>query len=216
MVGSVVFDMDGVLFDTEKIYTAALRRVGKIMDIPDIEDAVTKTVGLNSVDNRKYFFAKYGEDFPHTEFLRHTGEIFHEIIDRDGVPVKPGAVEILEYLKSIGCKIGLATSTGRTSTINHLTLAGIVDYFQVIVTGDMIIEGKPNPEIYLTVCSQLGVSPEDTFAIEDSFNGVRAALNAGMKTIMVPDLVQPTEDLESQLYKKFDSLLDVKFFFQTL
>ena len=137
----------------------------------------------------------------------------HQSMDRrfleEGVPLKEGVKEILEYLTENGYIVGLASSTGRGSVMEHLEQTGLTHYFRTIVTGDMVEHSKPNPDIYLKACEELGVSPVNAIAIEDSPNGIRSAYRAGMKPVMVPDMIEPTAEIEAMLYGKFYSLLDV-------
>ena len=107
--------------------------------------------------------------------------------------MKPGVMELLSYLKEKGKKIALASSTRRETVINQLRWAGIIDYFDVIICGDMVARSKPAPDIFLKACQELGVSPENTYAIEDSYNGIRAAHAGQLRPIMVPDLLEANE-----------------------
>ena len=113
---------------------------------------------------------------------------------------------MLSYLKGQGIKVGLASSTSYKGVIKNLKGAGLLDYFHVIIGGDMIKHSKPQPEIYLLACEKLEVRPEKTVAVEDSYNGIKAAYNAKMIPIMVPDLIAPTDEILSMVYKKMDSL----------
>mgnify|MGYP003272422109 CR=1 FL=1 len=143
-------------------------------------------------------------------------DAFINKVKREGLPIKTGVYELLDYLKQVGFKIGLASSTSVAGVRSHLKEAKIEDYFQVIVGGDMVTNGKPDPEIYLRACRELGVVSENAIAIEDSHNGIRAAHAAGMKTVMVPDLMPLTEEIEPLLYQNMESLLKVRDFFENL
>ena len=122
--------------------------------------------------------------------------------------------ELLRYLKTRGVKIGLATSTREQVVLKELREGGILPFFDVIVCGDMVKKSKPDPDIYLEACSRLHVKPSDCFAIEDSYNGIRAACRAGMKAIMVPDLAEPTEEMEKLAEKILPSLFEVEKYFK--
>ena len=123
--------------------------------------------------------------------------------------VKEGAKEVLEYLKSHGYKIGMATSTPLDTVKDHLARTGMTDYFDTVVTGDMIQNGKPAPDIYLLAAERLGVSPEECVGVEDSLNGVRAIHAAGMRAVMIPDMIEPTPEVEGLCWKRCDTLLDI-------
>ena len=128
----------------------------------------------------------------------------------DGLPEKPRVHEILEYLHEKKIPVALASSSKKATVLSHLEKSGITGYFQKIVTGDMVTHGKPSPDIYLKACEELGAAPEEVIAIEDSFNGIRSASAAGLHPIMVPDQLQPTEEILLLAEAKCDSLLDVK------
>ena len=122
---------------------------------------------------------------------------FLEAIE-DGIPLKPGIREILEYLHGNGFKVGLASSTRRAVVLDELEKSELTDYFDVIIGGDLLKKSKPEPDIYLMACHELAVDPKNAYAIEDSYNGIRAAYAAGMKPIMVPDLMPPTKEMEEK------------------
>lgn len=211
MIKAVVFDMDGVLFDTERICLEAWNEAAILMEEApgDIEASLKDCIGLNRNDTQLYFQEKYGEDFDYDKFRQLNSKAFGEIIARDGLPVKDGVYEILEYLKKAGTRIALASSSRRVSVLGHLKEAGITDYFEAVVTGDMVEHSKPDPEIYRMACESLGLPPCEVMAVEDSPNGIRSAAAAGMKAVMVPDLVQPDEEISQLLYLKCDSLLGI-------
>ncbi len=193
---AVVFDMDGVLFDTEKLCMDSWCTIAKEQNVPDMEEVFPKCIGRNAKDTEKIIYEHYGKDFDYEGFCKITSEWFWNYVEEKGLPVKIGVREILDYLQKEGYAIGLASSTKYSSVMHHLAEAKITDYFSVVVTGDMVEHSKPNPDIYLLACERLGVSPKEAYAIEDSFNGIRAAYGAGMKPIMVPDLLSPDEEME--------------------
>ena len=209
---AVVFDMDGVLFDTERLYMEAWRETAIERGITgeEIEKTVIRCVGLNHTDIRNLFLQEYGEEFPFEEYYRACGEGFRRKVEKDGLPMKPGVKELLSYLQTESCRIALASSTSLKGVKSHLERAGLTDYFEVIVGGDMVEHSKPEPDIYLLACRMLGVEPEKTIAIEDSPNGIRSAHSAGMHPVMVPDMIQPTPEIQALLYKECKSLLEVK------
>ena len=142
--------------------------------------------------------------------------LFHLEAEGGKLPKKPGVCELLEYLKTRGVKIGLATSTREKVVLKELKDGGILPFFDVIVCGDMVKRSKPDPDIYLEACSRLHVRPSECFAIEDSYNGIRAACRAGMKAIMVPDLAKPTEEMEKLAERILPSLHEVKEYFEEI
>ena len=192
---AVVFDMDGVLFDTEIVCMKAWMAVAERRGLSGMEEIFNQVIGLNANDSRLIVLKAYGEDFDYPGFRQEAAEFFQKDMRENGLPVKPGVPEILEWLKGSGYKVGLASSTRSESVLSHLKQAEMEDYFSVVVTGDMIEHSKPRPDIYLLACSRLGVEPEQAYAIEDSPNGVRSAHAAGMWTIMVPDMIAPDEEM---------------------
>lgn len=172
---AVVFDMDGVIFDSERAVMNCWLELAQKYDIKDIEKPYFACVGTTMTRTREIMHETYGEDFPYDEYARESSLMYHEKYDGGKLPMKPGVMELLSYLKEKGKKIALASSTRRETVINQLRWAGIIDYFDVIICGDMVARSKPAPDIFLKACQELGVSPENTYAIEDSYNGIRAA-----------------------------------------
>jgi HAD superfamily hydrolase (TIGR01509 family) len=212
MIDNVIFDMDGVLFDTERLYAIAWNQVGRAMNMRDLDACKNHCVGLNGLDIRKYLLKTYGGDFPLDTFRKSIEDAFREIVRKDGLPKKDGVDELLDYLRVNGYKIALATSSRKESAVGHLRQSGLTGYFHAVVTGDMVSNGKPHPEIYRLACAMLKAVPERCIAVEDSPNGIKSAYAAGLNVIMVPDLIEPTEEIERLLFKKFDTLFDVKAF----
>ena len=208
-IEAVVFDMDGVIFDTEILYQKAWLFEAPKYNISKVEELFNKMMGMSNVDIEKLFKSAYGEDFPYTQYRADVRAKISEYIEKDGLSMKTGVVEILSFLKENGYPIALATSTTRTSVESHLAKSGIKQYFDFIVTGDEVINSKPAPEIYLKACKGLGVMPQNAIAVEDSFNGIRSAFNAGMMPIMIPDTVMPDEEITELLFKKFNNLLEL-------
>ena len=211
---AVIFDMDGVLFDTEAVCMQAWMEVAAKWGLPDMEKVFPLCIGLNSNDSRRVVFDAYGEDFDYPLFRRYAAAWFQEYVGKNSLPVKPGEHEILEWLQASGYAVGLASSTKEESVRSHLRETGLEDYFSLGVTGDMVEHSKPLPDIYLLACKRLGVEPEQTYAIEDSPNGIRSAHAAGMCPIMVPDMIAPDEEMERLSYIILKDLTQVREFLQ--
>lgn len=206
---AVVFDMDGVLFDTERLCMECWVETAAERDMPDMEQVFPLCIGRNSTDTKQIILEHYGADFSYDDFRQQASGAFWKRIETEGLPVKKGAEKLLAYLKQSGYQIALASSTKYESVVSHLKQAELIDYFSVIVTGDMIEHSKPLPDIYLLACRKLGVQPEEAYAIEDSFNGIRSAYSAGMKAIMVPDMIQPDEEMQEKSFLVCRDLLEV-------
>lgn len=206
---AVVFDMDGVLFDTERVCMASWVAVAAENGLPDMEKIFPRCIGGNANDSRKIVLEAYGQDFDYDTFRKKASDRFWEHIEKNGLPMMAGVREILAWLKEKGWIVGLASSTRRSTVIDHLERAGIRDYFQAIVTGDMVEHSKPRPDIYLIACRHLGIEPGEAYAVEDSPNGIRSAYSAGMCPLMVPDMIRPDEEISRLSYRIFKDLHEV-------
>ena len=197
MVKAVVFDMDGVIFDTERAVIEVWQEVAAKHGIPDIEEFCTDCIGLTAVATKQKFIERYGNKYSYDELRQEkTGKV-KERFSRGEIDVKPGVEAILSSLKSKNIKIALASSTREEAVREELSLMGLIHYFDEIVTGDKVEKSKPAPDIFIAACEKLGVNPKDAVGIEDSFNGIRSSHDAGLYTIMVPDLLQPTDEIRS-------------------
>lgn len=206
---AVVFDMDGVLFDTERVCMESWIAVAAEDGLPDMDKIFPLCIGGNSNDSRRILLEAYGQDFDYGVFRKKASDRFWEQIENNGLPMMEGVEEILSWLKEEGWIVGLASSTRRSSVNDHLERAGIRDYFQAVVTGDMVEHSKPLPDIYLIACRHLGIEPCEAYAIEDSPNGIRSAYSAGMCPLMVPDMIQPDEEVSHMSYRIFRNLPEV-------
>lgn len=194
---AVVFDMDGVIFDSERAVMQCWKEVASRHNIPDIEKAILACTGTTMVRTREIMLNLYGADFPYDEYARESSAIFHSRYDGGRLPMKPGVKELLTFLKERGKKIALASSTRQQVVTDELRDAGIIEYFDRIICGDMVSRSKPAPDIFLKACEELNISPSDSYAIEDSYNGIRAAHAGGLHPIMVPDLLPADEEMQS-------------------
>ncbi len=206
---AVVFDMDGVIFDSERAIMECWIELAEKYSIPDIKTPYYKCIGVNAARTRQIIFDTYGEDFPYDKYDRETSQMYHERYDGGRLPVKKGAREILEFLKKNDKKIALASSSKKETVIRQLNDAGMLDYFDEIVSGDMVEKSKPEPDIFLKACEKLGVLPQRSYAIEDSFNGIRAAYSGKLKPIMVPDILPADDEMRQKAEAVLDSLIDV-------
>lgn len=207
---AIVFDMDGVILDTEILVLSCWDRIGKENNIKNTREVCKKCIGTTYTRTTEIFKENYGQDFPFEEYSKEVSKLFHEMSDNEGIPLKKGVKELLEYLKENNYKIGLASSTMIKYVTKELKDAGVYDYFDIVVGGDMLKKSKPEPDIYLLACEKLNVDPKETFAVEDSFNGIISAYRAGMKALMVPDLLEPNDEIKEYTHEIFKDLLEVK------
>ena len=209
LLKAVVFDMDGLMFDTERTVQRSWDAAGPRLGYEPLGYRITETIGLNLEGRREYFKNQYGEAFPFDQFTETYRSIGAEIQRKEGLPIKPGLQELLDYLKSQDCKLAVASSSSAQHVQENLKKAGVSQYFQAVINGGQVQHSKPDPQIYLMACQALDVSPGEAIALEDSPNGLRAAAAAGMMPVMIPDLVADgPKGVELEL--KAESLLEVK------
>lgn len=213
---AIVFDMDGVIFDTERLVIEFWKEVAKKHNIPNIEHTCIQCLGTNRVRTREIFLENYGADFPFDLYRAEVTELFNTHYKGVPLPTKPGVRELLSYLQEQDIKVGLASSTAQHLVRDEIGTAGLLPYFQTLVCGDMVEHSKPAPDIFLKACEILNADPTKSIAIEDSFNGIRSAHCAGMTPIMVPDQVQPTDEIRTLAFHVMPSLLDVLNWLKTL
>lgn len=212
---AVIFDMDGVIFDSERLVLECWEEIGAKYHLEGMREAFLPCIGTNDVKTREIVLEHYGVDFPYDEFRRESSLLYHSIVDQGGLPVKVGVQELLSYLTENDISIAVASSTRLEVVTQELKQAGLYDCFSVVMGGDQLKRSKPEPDIYLMTCEKLGVQPASAYAIEDSYNGIRSAYSAGMKPIMVPDMLPPTEEMRQKSVIVLDNLLQVKDWFMS-
>lgn len=207
---NIIFDMDGVIFDTERLYLECCRPAAEKLGLTGIEDVVRECIGLTDVETKRKLREHYGDAAPLEEFDEEAYRIFMERYEAEGLTVKEGVVPLLSYLKGADAKIALGTSTEHDIVEMELRDAGLLKYFDALACGDMVAHSKPEPDVFLLAAELLGAAPGDCIVIEDSFNGVIAAKRAGATVFMVPDLLQPTEEIRAMADRVFASLDEVR------
>lgn len=205
---AVVFDMDGLMFDSERYVQKSWDIAGKILGYGPLGHNIVNTLGTNRTNREIYFKEHYGQDFPFEKFLDTYRNAYWEMSKEKGVPAKEGLHELLEVLKKHHIKMGVATSSSEEHAFGNLKREGIENYFQAVITGNMIEHGKPEPDIYIEACQRLHVKPEQAIALEDAVNGIRAAHRAGMMPVMIPDMIKDTSQVDEILFAVYESLLD--------
>ena len=212
-----VFDMDGVIFDSERACFECWLEAADMLKVKGMREFYPRIIGTNANQTlrmaREAFDGITGTGTAE-ELQRLSSEIFHRRYDNGGLPLKKGAEEILGYLRDEGIRTALASSTRTQQVIRELTNAGLIDYFDSVTGGDSVTVSKPDPQIYLIACEKLGSLPGDTFAIEDSFNGIRSAHRAGMRPLMVPDMIPPDDEMLSLCEGIFGDLTEVLGYFR--
>ncbi|MCR5249450.1 MAG: HAD family phosphatase [Lachnospiraceae bacterium] len=213
MMEAVIFDMDGVIFDSERACLFCWSDLAGKWGLKDIETVFRRCIGTNKNQTRmiltEAYAGEFGEDIA-DRLMAESSVLFHARYDDNGLPMKDGVREILDGLKERGVPLGLASSTRKAAVEEELRAAGLLSYFDRIIGGDAVTISKPDPEIYLLACREMNVTPANTIAIEDSYNGIRSAHAAGMRPIMVPDLIPADDEMKRLSEAVFKDLSEVK------
>ena len=211
MTKAVIFDMDGVLIDTEKWLVKFWCQAANEAGFPMKPEHALSIRSLAGKYAGPYLQSIFGEKFSYWTIRDRRKALMNEQLKKHGVEKKPGVDELLDYLHEHGIKTAVATATDPVRAKDYLTQIGVYDKFDEIVCATMVENGKPEPDIYLYACDQIGEQPKDCIAIEDSPNGVKSATSAGLRTIMVPDLTEPDEETAALITAKARSLYDIIF-----
>jgi HAD superfamily hydrolase (TIGR01509 family) len=210
MIEAVIFDMDGLMLDTERLarrgWLAALEEFGASLT----DEQYLRIVGRTATDSTAVLREMLGADFPVEQCRNRMRELYYADATENGIPIKPGLVELVDFLKERSLKYAVATSTARELTIPKLQLTGLLSTFTTIVAGDEIKNGKPAPDIFLAAARSLGAEPEKCVVLEDSSYGIRAAHAAKMIPIMVPDLSEPSVEIKSLTHAVVPSLHEAR------
>jgi HAD superfamily hydrolase (TIGR01509 family) len=193
-LSAVIFDKDGLLLDTERVVREAMFASATDLGYGMTDALFLSLIGHSRDANDELLRLHFGTDFPLLDY-RERCRLYFEDLCRTEVPVKPGARELLMYLKERGIPAAVATSTGRARSEENLARTGLAEFVAVLVTRDDVTRAKPHPECFLKAAALLGVRPDECLALEDSHHGIRAAHGAGMAAIMVPDMLEATPEI---------------------
>ncbi len=190
-VQGVIFDMDGLLLDTERLFKKAYQRSASQHGIV-LEDSVyDMMIGLRSDASQRVLREQLGPNAPSAAIIEGARHYYYMQIEEEGIPLRPGVLEMFDYVESLGFPMAVATSTHHELAMIKLRVVGLLERVVGIVSGDQVAKGKPEPDIFLAAAKLIGVPPENCLALEDSPPGVIAARKAECVTIMVPDLQAP-------------------------
>ena len=205
-IKGAVLDMDGLMLDTEKLLVRFWKESARSYGYEMTDENVFEIRSLSRKYSIPLLKGIFGEDFPFNEVRNRRIALMNEYIDTYGFDVKKGLFELLNFLKENSYLIAVATATDRERAEHYLKKIDAYKYFNAVICGDMVKNGKPEPDIYITASCELGLMPEECVAFEDSPNGIKSAYSAGCKVIMIPDLTKPDEVVKPMLSGVYESL----------
>lgn len=209
---SVIFDMDGTLFDTQRICIPAWDYAGEIQGFSNVGKHIPAVCGMSDSGWKQYL----RDNFPTMDIEKFSSEARQYVVDNLVVKYMPGAEDLVRFLKEKGVKIAIASGSSQESIKHHLEEVGGAHYFDAIVGGSDIKNGKPAPDIFLLAAEKLGANPEDCYVLEDSPNGIRAGHAAGMKAIGIPDIAQFSDEIKALETKEFKSMFETLEYFKSM
>jgi HAD superfamily hydrolase (TIGR01549 family) len=204
----ILFDMDGLMLDTERLEIGFCVRISAEMGWPTEEAFLRSSVGMSSAVAEKYYKAEYGAEYPFLEIWKRVVEAETEFGNREGLPRKPGLLVLLNKLRGLEIPMAVATSSYRKLGEWKLSSAGIRDYFTILTCGDEVERGKPEPDIFLLAAERLGLDPASCVGFEDSPAGLTGLAKAGIKSVFVKDLVEPPGEILDTVWRRCNDLAE--------
>lgn len=209
-IQAVVFDMDGLMFDTERIWYESVLKVNELYGTNIPESLVLECVGLRTDATNKLLQERMGDGFDIKLFRRWQTEIMTNRLNSEGLPIKAGLIKLLEFLKAKHIKMAIASSSSVEQIEACFRQASFKnEYFECIIDGGMVEKSKPHPEIYQIACQKLGVAPQNTLAVEDSEVGVLSAVAGGLNAVWIPDFKTISVDAQKLLFAQFKTLDEI-------
>ena len=216
MIKAIIFDMDGLMIDSERVTFECYQERLKDMNLTMDEEFYKTLLGKPIKGIYQRFYDVYGNDFPIQNLIQDVHQLMAERFETEGVPVKKGLVELLHYLKDNNYKTIVATSSNRDRVDKILAQAKITEFFDDSICGDEVTKGKPNPEVFLKSCQKLGVNVDEAIVLEDSEAGIQASYDANIKVICIPDMKYPEKQYEEKTFKILKDLTEVTVYLKSL
>lgn len=216
MIKAIIFDMDGLMIDSERVTFECYQEILKGMNLTMDEEFYKTLLGKSLKGIYQRFYDVYGNDFPIEDVIKDVHALMAKRFETEGVPIKTGLKSLLEYLKENNYKTIVATSSNRDRVDTILSQAQITDYFDDSICGDEVTKGKPNPEVFLKSCQKLGVNVDEAIVLEDSEAGIQASYDAGIKVICIPDMKYPEKQYEEKTFKILKDLNGVTEYLKNL
>lgn len=216
MIKAIIFDMDGLMIDSERVTFECYQERLKDMNLTMDEEFYKTLLGKPIKGIYQRFYDVYGNDFPIENVIQDVHQLMAERFETEGVPVKKGLVELLHYLKDNNYKTIVATSSNRDRVDKILSQAKITEFFDDSICGDEVTKGKPNPEVFLKSCQKLGVNVDEAIVLEDSEAGIQASYDANIKVICIPDMKYPEKQYEEKTFKILKDLTEVTVYLKSL
>lgn len=216
MIKAIIFDMDGLMIDSERVTFECYQERLKDMNLTMDEEFYKTLLGKPIKGIYQRFYDVYGNDFPIENVIQDVHQLMAERFETEGVPVKKGLVELLHYLKDNNYKTIVATSSNRDRVDKILAQAKITEFFDDSICGDEVTKGKPSPEVFLKSCQKLGVNVDEAIVLEDSEAGIQASYDANIKVICIPDMKYPEKQYEEKTFKILKDLTEVTAYLKSL
>jgi HAD superfamily hydrolase (TIGR01509 family) len=203
---AAIFDMDGLMLDTERPVVTAWEQAAVAMGWQLSGEVLARTIGVDEASTRRILVEAYGEDFPYDAIREDLERVYVEYVEKNGIALRPGLLALLEHLSGLGIPIAVATSSARNIALWKLERAGIGEYFRLLVCGDEVRWGKPAPDIFLKAVELLGREPAECLGFEDSPAGLRALEAAGIRSVFIRDMVEPPPEVLAAVWLRLNSL----------